>query len=84
MIDSGKLPTAESDAAHTDADWPLGDGLLLAQVIDYPGAREPGFGLFPALFPSCSCFGLGTISPAEKMEQSSLRGSEESQYVLQK
>lgn len=53
MIDSGKPLTTESDAAHTEADWPLGDGLMLAHVIDHWGAESQGLGclqlsLFPA------------------------------------
>lgn len=39
MIDSGKLLTTENDAAHTRADWPLGDDLILAQVIDHWGLK---------------------------------------------
>lgn len=38
MIDSEKVLTTENRAAHSEADRPLGDDLILAQVMDHWGS----------------------------------------------
>lgn len=53
MIDSGNLLTTKNNAdiAHTAEDWPLGDGLILAQLLGHRGLRASA-GAVPSSFSS--------------------------------